>query len=278
MDEKIFDKIEKYIGGNLDQAELDAFENQMKADKSLAAEVNLHRGIQNAMTEKKVIDFEKNIGAAFKEAKEEMATAPNNSTKESGGSIFSMKRLLSIAATFLLIAAVGLAIYNLNDSSVINYAGVFEKNISYPTFMSGDILNTAATRGEENIDLENQIKQTWNSAQTTFENGNYEQTLQSLNAIQNLDNNFQTIAVFKYNYYRGITHLRLGQAQEAYDAFAEVNMNDANFGFESYFNKALAALLIPEKRTEAIEIFETLAESNHPKSKAAAAILLQLEK
>lgn len=278
MDEKIFDKIEKYIDGSLDQAELDAFENEMKVDKSLAAEVKLHRGMQNAMTEKNVIDFEKNIGAAFKEAKEEMATASNNSKNESGGSVFSIKRLLSIAATFLLIAAAGLAIYNLNDSSTVNYTGIFEKNISYPTAMSGDILNTAATRGEENVDLENQIKQTWIKAQTDFENGNYEQTLKSLETIQTLDNNFQTIAVFKYNYYKGITHLRLGEAQKAYDAFAKVNLNEEAFGFESYFNKALAALLIPNKRTEAIEIFETLAESNHPKSKAAAAILKQLEK
>ncbi len=57
-----FEITDKYINSELTQPELTEFEAQMAFDSDLASELNLHRDVEQALTEKEVISLRNTLG------------------------------------------------------------------------------------------------------------------------------------------------------------------------------------------------------------------------
>ena len=118
--EGLYETIEKYIAGTLSGTALVAFEERLQKDEALVKEVNLHRRLEKAILDKEVVAFEKLMKKTFKKASAEKQLSSKNTTSvatKENSTLFSLKKLLPIAASILLFALIGLFFFNKKNAT-----------------------------------------------------------------------------------------------------------------------------------------------------------------
>ena len=268
MDENLlYKKIEKYIEGTMDKEELKKFKEELARDPNLVEEVKLHQDIGIALTETDVIDFEKKISTIFESTAKEM---------EKEGKVFSIRRMLSIAASILLLVTAGYFIFNFNKTNPSSVADLVQEKFSFSQNISEGILNENKTKGINEEELKSEIKNTWRKTVKEFKKNNFVAAISLFDEIERMDNQLQNVSVFKFHYFRGVAYLKQNQPEKAFNAFDKINKNIPIYGNDAYWNKILCLLLIPERKQDGIDYLETIAASNDSRKKVAKEILDKL--
>lgn len=130
------DKIEAYLSGNMTGAERQAFEAEIGKDQSLAEEVDAVRLAREAV--------ELSISDSLRARFQEWGQTASTETKTEEAKVVTMTprrslgRILSIAASVLLILAVGSFWYANNQFSTDTMAAAYYDNVSLDLSVRGD--------------------------------------------------------------------------------------------------------------------------------------------
>lgn len=201
------DKIEEYLSGAMAGEERQAFEAEVAANPALADEVGLLRLAREAVE----LEISDNLRQQFQEWDQSAA----KSTEEAEAKVVKMKpranlrRILSIAATVLLLIAAGTFWFANNQYS--------------SNAIAGDLYSSISTMRRPN-DTEN----TLNNALDAIRSGDYTQADQLLQTIQPADVNYADA-----RYYLGHSYFQQERYTEAITALqnlgdqADINLRES---------------------------------------------------
>ncbi len=200
-DEQTYDTITAYLNGELSGTALAAFEQQIKENAELAAEVRLHQEMATALSDKKAMKLRKeldSIGDSFLASyEEEKQTTPVRS--------IGQWRIAAIAASLLLLV-VATWLFTTNAAQTDYYAANYAP---FPVELD--------FRDEANLDeLE--------KAQKAYVQKQYTASLKHLNLLDaSTDSNLEKKLTI--NFYRGLNALGLEKPSEALNRFVFVIKN-----------------------------------------------------
>ncbi len=131
--QEIYEQIEAYLEGSLNQVDVRKFEQQMADDPALAAEVTLWQQIDTAIGESDVADFQAMVYAekgAFFEAIAEhetsMSSAPSQTSSKVSPQIGGWsRRVWAIAASVLILAFSALLILKMPSNKEANHEELY---------------------------------------------------------------------------------------------------------------------------------------------------------
>ena len=98
-DQELYEKIEAYLNGDLTGAEHTEFEQQVKSDQNLAAQVALFKDVDSAISDKPILNFQKLVedqGSSYLQGQE---------SRQASVKKINWRRNLAIAATFIVLAS-----------------------------------------------------------------------------------------------------------------------------------------------------------------------------
>lgn len=265
-----YDEIEAFLQGKLDEGTSKAIEQKTRQEDAFASEIAIHKDIFDTFKDQEAIDFKNKLNKlrqGLDAQRIEALTAkikplqPKQRTR-------SFRQLLSLAASVLILVVAGVAIY-LSQSNA-SPSALYGKYADLPNNLGDGI------RGEEDLSsLETQLNETWKNANESYEQGDYEAALNSLEQIPSIDPNFDIQSRGGYYYHLGLIYLKSEQPRQAIEAFEQVQ--GSSFDSDAQWYKALSLLLTENDVEQAKAEFQELISDNHPKSDAAAAILKQLK-
>ena len=188
--------IEDYLSGTLDKEEHTAIEERITQDNSFAKEIELHRSIQNALSDRDVLELE-----------EILIKIRNTSKKDTqGGRIISLKRRRSILGAVAAILLLIVATYFIWDKKTdAPLADVFEP---YPFYLANRSLDNEAAQ------------QQLNQAAQSYEAEEFELALPVFESL--LEQSPENMAL---QFYKAYCELELEQYQLAEQSFVVILEN-----------------------------------------------------
>lgn len=274
ISEKLQQQIEDYLDGNLSGKELTEFEAQLKTDKTLASEVALYREMEDLLGETDVMDFKNTLNAVVSpvQQKEEI---PHPSTgaqeaviKKISPTSTGYRRWLSIAAGIALVALIGGVIYsNLNS---VTPDTLYATHMEFPNALGGGTLRSTSPATVD-TPLET-IAANWQSANDAYQQQQFGAALLAMDKIQQIDPSFQLSNAGDFFFKKGLVQLKLDQLEAAIASFDKVTEGD--YVTNAKWKKALTLLKVDP--AQAKTALEKIANTSHPESTKASAILQQL--
>ncbi|MEM9829023.1 MAG: tetratricopeptide repeat protein [Bacteroidota bacterium] len=245
MDEKLFEKMEDYIHGNLSVTEREQFEADMATDEQLREEVELHRQL---------------IFSVETESLRQLLDQIHEKNFESEAQVVSMPRRrsffpMAIAASVALLILAGWWIFNLQTSSPESvYAAYFTPAEGLPTTL-GYSTNTDFAEGMVSYKLEE-----------------YTEALEYWQPLLEVDPTNDTL-----NYYVGVTFLANEQPDSAIDYLTTVVSGEqSSFRTPAQWYLALAYLKTDEQE-QAKPLLEDLANRDNSYQSQSSEILQKME-
>lgn len=260
-EEEKYEKIEQYLANTLPEEERQAFEAEMVTNPSLQAELELHMEIAEAIQEEEVIDFENTLKTVIKEEKQ----------KQSPRKIFSLRPILSIAASVLIVLVGGYFVFNLVNSvptaEELLQAYLSQSNTGLPNNLEEQSFLRSNDGNPVNV-----IDTLTSAFFETYRERNYLLANDILDQIA-LDSTTLLNANI-LNYFKGVTHFQLDELSEAVNAFEEVN--GGNYTEKARWFKALALLKLQGNTTEVKEALNAIITAEQPEAAEAATLLKAL--
>ena len=245
MDEKLIEKMEDYIHGNLSVAEREQFETEMATDEQLRQEVELHRQLISSVETESLRQLLDQIHEKNFEAETKIVAMPRRR------SYFPM----AIAASVALLILAGWWVFNLQTSSPESvYAAYFTPAEGLPTTL-GYSTNTDFAEGMVSYKLEE-----------------YAEALEYWQPLLEADPTNDTL-----NYYVGVTSLADEQSDSAIDYLTTVvNSEQSSFRTSAQWYLALSYLK-SDQREQAKSLLKDLANRDNPYQSQSSEILQKIE-
>ncbi|MEM9885380.1 MAG: hypothetical protein AAF849_05750 [Bacteroidota bacterium] len=243
--EAVFDKIERYLFGDMEQAESLAFEAELAKDSELQAQLNLHRMEHEVfqMIDRAALDTQ---FASWKEEKNSttIASAKANNTVRKDAKIVNLKvrrrfRLLSIAASFLLAVGLGLGTW-----SQVNYSN---------TALSMSYLPETSFSDKSNVAAQNPLL----DILELMEEERYQAAIEASQQLVDTDYNDQALLL------KAEAALRNEDTETAYTTYDNLLSNSESLTIQqtAAWGKALS-LLKDGKEEEALQAIQAIADND----------------
>lgn len=277
MNEAYIDRIHRYLNGTMPLEERNVFVKEMEDNTTLKNDVELERlllaGMENA-GEKKIRKTIGDVASAlrsegFFEAEEEKETPPSFTIIHTENS-FTMKRILSIAATLVVLA--GGIWFFLNRNHEVDTNAVFVQNFS-PQAEKAKAREVIATMESYGLAGVPSDTDTLSQALELFDSGQYDESLALLKSFSETHPDNYTAL-----YYIGVIHM----SQERYAKAIEIllplsRMEESSLKNDALWNLGLCYLKAENGLNDAREAFTKLADDNqYPNHRGAKAVLDQL--
>lgn len=247
--------IERYVKGLLEGKELEAFEAQLKEDSALAEEVELERGIAEALSEPDV--------TAFRQTLEEVRLEYHRKGNGRRGLTY-IWRTLSIAASIVLMVAAGYWLFQQKAGPPPTADALFDTYFAVPNeLVSGSIERDVSKSGKKS----NPAMEAWETVNAQFKSGDYESALARLKSFPNTLVNHNPS---RYHYQCGLLELALGRPAESLSHFEKI---ENGYSESRYWFTGLALLKLEGKVPRAKEAFEEVANKQNPWQEDAKKIL-----
>jgi len=202
--EKKYNQIEKYLSGQLQGSELQRFETELLNNSSLKEEVNLHKEIAEAVTEKEVMVFRKSVNSIIK----------NETTSQRWS-------YLGIAATILIIISAGIGINTFffkKDSIEQLYTAYYEPYEDLISVRSDETLNESIS-----------------TLMNYYNQQKYGNAISYLDSIEIYDQPLLQL-------YVGISYLNVSAFDKAHETFDIISNDENVFNTEANWYNALTYL------------------------------------
>lgn len=267
MTEQLQQQIEAYLEGKLSPQETSAFEAKIKEDKALASEVKLYRQMDDLLGESDVMDFSSTLqqvitSNAFPNKEAVIKKLPQKTA--------NTRRWLSLAAGFALVAILGTIIYN--NLAPISPDTLYSANMEFPAALGGGSTLRSIDGQDQSSSKLGQITANWQTANTAYQEEQYNAALQALSTIEMIDPNFELENRGDYFFKKGLVQLKLEQIEAAILSFEAVTEGD--YVSNAAWKRALALLKIDKE--EAKRALEAIVNTNHSERSAALKILEEL--
>lgn len=267
LDENKMDKLDEYLLGKLSEQE----RADLEADAEVSEKLEMHQAIFDAVSEKEIIDYRKQLDAI--QANMDAGEASSDRTANKPGAtvrrMWPVSRVLAVAASvaILLIAAW----YLVPGSSTLSPDDAFAAHYQAPK--AQDMAARSATaEGTANPTREN-LETLDGQFRNAFEQGNYQEALAALSNMTETDPDFEFHSEQGFYYNQGITYLQLQEYEQAATAFAKVKRGEKLDN--AYWYRAMA--LLKTDPAAAKEVLQQISErQGHPQRKLAGEILNQL--
>jgi tetratricopeptide (TPR) repeat protein len=253
------EKIEKYVLGQLEGAELTAFEAQLKKDKALAEEVAIERDIAGALSEPDVLSFRQTL----------QGVRQDYHRKGNGRRGFTIIwRTLVVAASVVLLVAAGHWLFQRQAGPLPAADALFDSHFAPPgALVQGSSERDGSASGGG---LSSEMA-AWTAVDELYKSGDYAAALNRLKSFPtSLTDSFPS----KYHYQYGLLELILGRPAEAILHFEKIEMEYAD---EKNWYKALALLKLEGKTAGVKTAFEKAASSQNPWQQQAMEVLEKLD-
>jgi len=269
MDEELQHTMEAYLNGQLTEAEVRAFEAKMQQDQTLAAEVALFREMDDLLGDTEALDFGQTIDTVL-ENNRSQSTEKTTTIRSIVTSPKRNRRWLAVAAGIALIAVFGTLIYT--NSTAISPDKIYATHMQFPNTLGGSS-GLRSVDGATTLRILDQINQSWQAANTAYQNSDYAAALVAMEKIETLDPTFTMESKNDYFFKKGLVQLQLDQLTEAIASFELVQEGD--YVTNAEWKRALALLKVDVARARIA--LQTIIDNNHPEKSAATAILQQLK-
>jgi hypothetical protein len=230
--------IDQYRSGEISESK---FKQHLESDEALQQEFELSK--RDLLT----------IKSAAKDQLRKKASLALENHENKSQKIFSLKRVMQIAAVITLLAIAFFLIQNLGQPQ--SSAELFATHFELPT-----------SQGERSNSIQSEI---WNNAMSTYENQDFEKTIKLLSTLVN-EPDFQFPD--RGNLYLGLSYLMANKDQKAINNFNAISMQSTYFQNAEWF-RALSFLKM-ENTVNAKIAFQKIADQpKHFKQNEAKVIL-----
>ncbi|MEL6559658.1 MAG: hypothetical protein AAFQ94_15810 [Bacteroidota bacterium] len=235
--ENLHDQIERYLSGEMNADELNAFEESIRNDRELENEVALHREIATAALENDVIEFREIVNSAISENSEEPVFLQQNNRKY---------LLIAASISLLLLALWGVSTQLKTPTSQELYSSYYEP---YDDLITGRSDKLADERLSEFMSF--------------YNSGQYDSGIALIKEINIAEKPLLQL-------YTGICFLNTNQFDQAINHFTQVSANGGMLGKQGLWYLAMAQLKNNdlEKATESLKIIISSGENSLYNAKA----------
>ncbi len=247
------EEIDQYVSGEMDEASVNLFENEMISNKKLSSDVKLFNEIDEAIGEKDIMDLRKSLIAIANDGErlEIRGVKKGRSFKLNKGFWYS------VAASIVFIIGINQFSYNYSSSNPKIYSEFYQ----IPEFSSGTT-RSVMTNEESLI----------NQALTLLNRKEYDEALELFSVVHTKDRNNSAA-----NFYSGTIYQLKEQYPEAVLAYQKVVKDGDNlFVEQTDWYLGLCYLKLNE-REKAIGQFRKISEGEGFYSQQSVSILKKLE-
>lgn len=228
MEDK-YDQIDKYLTGQLDQEKERIFEAAMAKDNQLAQEVDILRTLSDSFEEEDVLMLEEKITAIQSEGMEGRETKFKSKTKTIFWVIIGLAATISMIIFFYVLSQPTGKIEFHDPQDLYAYTISKEWTV-FPDEIFPANSNRDGAEMTKLLSLQEQINKAYKSE-------DYEQFVLLLENWQSKGDNRDD----KYNFYRGIAELKLGNYMNSKESFLLVD--DEYYYEDAQWNLAMVHLL-----------------------------------
>jgi len=237
-----------YFSNQLTPEQQRLFKELLQTDADFKQQFDFEKDLKQVIGEKEVGKLKAKLVGFEKEVSKD-ATPVRTLTRTN-------YRKWAMAASVALL--IGLGWFGYQNFAGPDYDKLYDDNFQhYPNTVY------AITRGESTETMER-------AAFSAYELGDYQTAIRNFNSIPKTDSNGYL------DFYLGLSHLNLGQTDEAKAFFEKVIASNAEFKPEAHWYLALAALK-QEKKEEARRYLETLVSTYDYNKEKAKQLLVVLE-
>lgn len=265
--EEKYEQIEQFLEGKLTGEALQAFEQKMADNPLFAAEVKLHKGIEESFVDQDLIALSQTVQAVLHQKKQASAGS---------GRIVVFRRLLQIVAGLALLIAAYFVIQNYSqpDTPQELAAKYFAPEEQFDHDAAQTSRNGEADDSTAEIKpLSQSIDKVWQEIEVFYNEKKYGQALAKLQEIQTLDPTFTTQSPSEFYYFEGLFLMFEKKPDLALLAFEKIEMT---YTEKATWYSALAYLQKGDTTLAKKELEKILAKKTHSFKKEAKALMEQL--
>jgi hypothetical protein len=247
------ERIQRYLDGEMNEEELNAFRSDLQRDPELIEELDLHRTIEEGIKSRDELKFRKKLDASYKTYREKH----ESNAKVRNRKVILIRVVSSVAAILVV------ALFFIINRHPITQEELFDE---YYSIMDFDFSSRSAVLNDNDPYLSDGIR--------SFLEGDYQLSKVRLEEYVNDDSGNIVTACF----FLGLSHLELGNYFEAESNFKKVTLGE--FSYYQEHSKWYLALtyLKMDNLSEAEKIFKEFSlEKSIYKSKSTA-ILQKISK
>lgn len=275
MNEQYVDTIHRYLSGMMDSAEREAFETEITGNPALRKDVEVERLLLAGLEQAGDADLQKNIGDVHNRLKTEgffessAGSHPSPIQMIHFSKTSVMKRIISIAAIFIVVAA-GVW-YFLQNKSDVDPGAVFARNYQpqQDVQRARSIIATLESYGRAGAMTDSDSLR---QALQLYEAGNFDEALALLKSLQQSHPENDTV-----QYYLGVIYMSRGLYAKAIEILLPLSESASALKNDALWNLGLCYLKTESGVDEAREAFTKLSQNNdYPDHRSAKAVLEQL--
>ena len=264
MDEQAkYEWIESYLANTLPEEERLRFEQEMRQDADLEAEVLLHREISTAVNQQDEIQQLRNsVKQIIVREKETLQKTPKR---------LMLPPLRLVAAILVLVISLVAVFWYINQTP--DATRLAKLNIDYPSslYESGAIrssdLEGISTAQEQKLDS------LWTVINSLYQNQDFSRALLVMEELVLLQDEIDQENSGSFYYAKGLLLAQNNQVEEAITTLQLVHSDYVN---EANWKRAMLLLSLPSERAKALELIKQIAQDKVPRSEQARTILEQL--
>lgn len=224
--ESFSDKIQDYIEGTLTQEEILAFENQLHIDSDLRTMVKLQREVHDILNSR--------INSTEVELRNTLAEVELKTRYGAVRNVINFKKIISIAAVFLVISFGTLWFYKTNENSI------YELPIMQSEIVRGELSNSS-----------------YEDAVLLFNTSKYNEAQLILKELISKDS-----TVIQYQYYYGLCFIGDHKWDAAISSLHEVANGESIFADDAKYYLALAYYKL-DKLNEAHQYLNKISDESN---------------
>lgn len=236
-------QVEDYLSGKMTVEEKNNFELEMAQDESLAQLVAAQKMVTRVLKDKKAIAFNERLNNIRKDS--------NETVKKNTSPVFPIRRIISIAASLLLLIGVSYFLYNASSDSKATVIAQFELE---PT-LGKDELSVFKTRGENEIGT---AEADWSEVLAAIKSGDIILTNKKLNSFK-IDNP-DLAKNLSFDFYQGVANYQAGTFEDALFFFSNIETSSRYYPDALWFS--VGAYLKSGNSQKAKELLNRLIELN----------------
>lgn len=271
MNEQYIDTIHRYLSGAMDGAERETFESQLRTDPKLQNDVELERLLLGGLEHAGEKELRKTIGAVHQKLSAEgfFSATPAAFSVTHLSKTSPMKRILAIAATFVLLA--GAVWFFSRQETTTDHNALFAQYFKPEQDMqrAREIIPTLKSLGLAGTSMDGD---TLRDALQLYADGNFEAAEKALKSYleSNPDDHMAS-------YYLGATYMNQAYYAKAIEVFFTLSKTEFPLQNDALWNLGLCYLKAENSQEDAREAFIKLAnDNNYPNHRGAKAVLDQL--